>query len=191
MSCISYTFTVVIDKNLPSEILVFPMLVGHYLMENLEITVGFLMCYFVFYVRAKRVGIVAENSDYISQGCDTCERPVKKMPVKNMPSKRKPLSPYMFFYLTKLSIIVENNPEMNFGKVGKILGQMWRELPPNEKAIYNQMALDDKKSCEIEYFAALMFISGQRKAWSLNVLNKLFNVVFLQVPEFFKEKPAI
>ena len=56
----------------------------------------------------------------------------------------------MYFSMDTRPKVIEENPGIKFGDVGKKLGQMWKELPEGEKEKYNQKAADDKKRYERE-----------------------------------------
>lgn len=51
---------------------------------------------------------------------------------KAVKKKREP-GPYMNFCKMMRPKVVEENPSFTFGEVGRRLGEMWRELPEEEK----------------------------------------------------------
>jgi hypothetical protein len=59
-----------------------------------------------------------------------------------MSGKKK--SPYILFASEMRPKIKEENPGIKFGPLGKKLGQMWRELSPEERAKYGEKAKGGK-----------------------------------------------
>jgi hypothetical protein len=85
----------------------------------------------------------AEGDDGISKNHP---KKIKKDP--NAPKGAK--SPYIFFSMaarTKLSV---SNPELKAKEIMSRIGQMWRELPDEEKKQYNSLAKADKERYENE-----------------------------------------
>ena len=42
-------------------------------------------------------------------------------------------------------IVKDNNPDRPNSEISSILGQLWRNLPPNEKQKYSNLALSNRK----------------------------------------------
>ncbi len=62
------------------------------------------------------------------------------------PNKPKPyLNSYMLFFLDVRPSIIQKNPRLSFGKVGKEVGRLWRALPEETKQKYVQRAELGKK----------------------------------------------
>jgi len=59
----------------------------------------------------------------------------------------------MFFNMENRTKVVDENPGIAFGDVGKKLGAMWKNLSDSEKAPYVKKAEDDKKRYEKEVAA--------------------------------------
>lgn len=51
---------------------------------------------------------------------------------------KKPASAYMLFSKEMRPTVVEENPDMSFGEVGRELGARWRALSDDEKAKYKK-----------------------------------------------------
>ena len=52
-------------------------------------------------------------------------------------AKRKP-GPYVLFCKDVRETVVKENPGIGFGAIGKKMGQMWRDLPEEEKDKYRK-----------------------------------------------------
>jgi hypothetical protein len=63
---------------------------------------------------------------------------------------KKPLTAFMFFNMETRPKVVEENPGIAFGEVGKKLGAMWKTLSEDDKAPYAEKAIQDKKRYEKE-----------------------------------------
>lgn len=56
----------------------------------------------------------------------------------------------MFFANENRDIVRAENPDVTFGQVGRILGERWKALTPDEKTPYEAKAEADKKRYESE-----------------------------------------
>jgi hypothetical protein len=63
---------------------------------------------------------------------------------KDPDAPKRPNTSYIFFSNETRPKLKEDNPEMTFGETGKRLGEMFRELSPEQKERYERMARDDK-----------------------------------------------
>jgi len=63
---------------------------------------------------------------------------------KDPKQPKRALTAYMMFSQTKRAYIKDQNPEVGFGQVGKLLGEAWKALNEEEKLSYNEMAANDK-----------------------------------------------
>lgn len=72
----------------------------------------------------------------------------KKKKDKNAP--KKGLSAYMFFVKENRAKIKEDNPELDFGAIGKLVGQKYKELSEEDRKPYDEMAEKDKERYESE-----------------------------------------
>ncbi|KAJ2065577.1 Non-histone chromosomal protein 6 [Coemansia sp. S146] len=57
---------------------------------------------------------------------------------------KRALSAYMFFSKAMRKTVQEENPEVSFGQIGKILGDKWKNLSDAAKAPYNAESEKDK-----------------------------------------------
>lgn len=69
---------------------------------------------------------------------------------KDPDAPKRSLSAYMFFANDNRDIVRAENPGISFGHVGKLLGEKWKALTPDEKVPYDTKAEADKKRYERE-----------------------------------------
>jgi structure-specific recognition protein 1 len=69
----------------------------------------------------------------------------KKKAKKDPNAPKRGLSAYMYFNQEKRSQLKEENPDLSFGDLGKLVGQKYKAMTPEEKAKYDKMAKDDKE----------------------------------------------
>lgn len=74
----------------------------------------------------------------------------KKKKKKDPNAPKRGLNAYMFFSKEMRPKIMEENPGLGMGEVGKLLGQKYKELTDDEKAKYDEMAAADKTRYEEE-----------------------------------------
>merc|ERR1711972_1138570 len=70
------------------------------------------------------------------------EKKEKKKKDPNAP--KRPLAAYMFFCQEKRSVVKEEQPDISFGEVGKVLGKMWADADEATKKKFTDMAEKDK-----------------------------------------------
>lgn len=63
---------------------------------------------------------------------------------------KRGLSAYMFFCQEQRPEVAKKHPEMKFGELGKMLGEMWRDLDESKKEPYKQKAMKDKERYQKE-----------------------------------------
>ncbi|KUI60451.1 Non-histone chromosomal protein 6 [Cytospora mali] len=80
------------------------------------------------------------------RGAGKDKRRTKKDP--NAP--KRGLSAYMFFANEQRQSVRDDNPDVTFGQVGKILGERWKALNEKQRAPYDAKAAADKKRYEDE-----------------------------------------
>ncbi|KAJ2159108.1 Non-histone chromosomal protein 6 [Coemansia sp. RSA 552] len=78
------------------------------------------------------------------------EGKAKRRAKKDPSAPKRALSAYMFFSQDKRNSVKEENPDIAFGDIGKVLGKMWREMDDSEKQPYVEKAAEDKKRYEAE-----------------------------------------
>ncbi|GAA5891480.1 hypothetical protein JCM8208_007297 [Rhodotorula glutinis] len=71
-------------------------------------------------------------------------------PKKDPNAPKRPLSAYMHFSQDKRSEVKEENPDVTFGEIGKLLGAKWKEATDDEKKPYQAKAEADKERYEKE-----------------------------------------
>jgi hypothetical protein len=59
-------------------------------------------------------------------------------------SPKKGLSSYMCYFKENRERIKSENPDAEFGEIGKLIGAAWKALDEDEKAVYEQMSEKDK-----------------------------------------------
>lgn len=57
---------------------------------------------------------------------------------------KRALSAYMFFSKANRQKVKDENPDVTFGQIGKILGKQWQEMSEKDKAPYAKEAEADK-----------------------------------------------
>ena len=83
--------------------------------------------------------------------------PPKKTVGKKAPRKSKEkagpkraLSAYMFFAKSVRSKIKEEQPELSFGELTKVIASRWSAATPEEKAPFEKLAADDTERYRAE-----------------------------------------
>ncbi|CCC71794.1 hypothetical protein NCAS_0I01260 [Naumovozyma castellii] len=71
------------------------------------------------------------------------KRTVRRKKDPNAP--KRALSSYMFFANATRDIVRSENPDVTFGQVGKLLGERWKALTPEEKEPFELKAKQDKE----------------------------------------------
>ncbi|GKY96421.1 hypothetical protein MPSEU_000601600 [Mayamaea pseudoterrestris] len=74
------------------------------------------------------------------------DEPAKKTKKKKDPNApKRPMSAYMFFTNENRGRIKEENPDAEFGQLGKLAGAEWKSLSSEDKEKYDVMATADKE----------------------------------------------
>lgn len=63
-------------------------------------------------------------------------------PHKPPPVEKAPPSAYIVFYKTVLPAVTKQYPDASFGEKGRIIGEMWRRLDPEEKSKRQKLAAE-------------------------------------------------
>lgn len=82
---------------------------------------------------------------------------------------KRGLTAFMFFCNEKRPEVVEKNPGLKFGEVGKKLGEMWRNLSDDNKEPYKQKAMKDKE----RYMNEIAKVKEEKKKGSSSDSDKL------------------
>lgn len=69
---------------------------------------------------------------------------------KDPNAPKRALSSYMFFANENRDIVRSENPDVTFGQIGRLLGERWKALTPEDKQPYEAKAAADKKRYESE-----------------------------------------
>lgn len=63
---------------------------------------------------------------------------------------KKPKNPYMIFCDENRNDIKENNPDIKFGEISKILSEKWKKINENEKKQFIEKSEKDKQRYKLE-----------------------------------------
>ncbi|KAJ1847340.1 Non-histone chromosomal protein 6 [Coemansia sp. RSA 2611] len=74
----------------------------------------------------------------------------KKRTKKDPNAPKRALSAYMFFSQDRRAQVQEDNPNVTFGQIGKILGGLWKEMNEEQKKPYQDKAKKDQARYEAE-----------------------------------------
>jgi len=88
--------------------------------------------------------------DYTPPGGNDKKPAAKKKPKKDKNAPKKGMSAFMFFSQKMRPKIKAENPDISFGDIGKKMGELYKKLTPEERAPYDQMALEDKERAATE-----------------------------------------
>ncbi|KAJ2815206.1 Non-histone chromosomal protein 6, partial [Coemansia furcata] len=87
---------------------------------------------------------VAKTTSSRAAKAATVESKVKRGKKKPKTGPKRALSAYMFFSKAMRKTVQEENPDVSFGQIGKLLGDKWKNLTDAAKAPYNAEAEKDK-----------------------------------------------
>jgi structure-specific recognition protein 1 len=73
------------------------------------------------------------------------EKPNKRKRQKEEGAPKRPMSSYMYFSQDKRNEVKSNNPDATFTELGKIIGNLWKKISPEEKEKYEKKAREDKE----------------------------------------------
>jgi len=80
----------------------------------------------------------------------SARKPVKGKKKKDPNAPKRGLSAYMFFANEQRENVRTENPGIQFGQVGKVLGERWKALSAKQRDPYEAKAAADKKRYEDE-----------------------------------------
>lgn len=83
------------------------------------------------------------SSSSSSESEDNVPQKTKKAKVE-VKGPKKPLSAYMFFCKGRRSTLKQENPELSFCELGKLLGQRWKMLEEDDRKEFIELADGDK-----------------------------------------------
>ncbi|KAG4302971.1 hypothetical protein PCANB_000731 [Pneumocystis canis] len=78
------------------------------------------------------------------------KKPTKKRMKKDPNAPKRGMSAYMFFAQENRELVKTENPDASFGQIGKILGELWKNLSSKDKQPYENRAKKDKERFETE-----------------------------------------
>jgi len=84
----------------------------------------------------------AEHPHSESDSDDDKKRKKRRRKDPNAP--KQALSAYFIFSQKIREQVKAQNPEANFGDIGRIIGQRWKDLPENDRKVYQDLATKDK-----------------------------------------------
>jgi len=67
---------------------------------------------------------------------------------KNPDLPKKPLTPYLYFTMDKRQSVKDGNKDIKFAETTKRLGEMWKEITPEDRKIYDEKGREDKARYE-------------------------------------------
>merc|ERR1711936_334305 len=74
----------------------------------------------------------------------------KQRKKKDPNAPKRPMSAYFLFMNATRPTVRKENPDASIGEVAKILGKMWGEIDPSDKAKFDKEAAAAKKKWEVE-----------------------------------------
>ena len=77
-------------------------------------------------------------------------KPIKIKKFKDPNRPKRPKTSYLYFCEEKRPLVKNQHPEFKVGEIMKELGKMWKELPEDDKAKYNDLYQQDKARYEEE-----------------------------------------
>ena len=63
---------------------------------------------------------------------------VKKGKIVDPKRPKRPLNAFMMFSIQQQDLILENNPDLKFGNVAKVAGHIWKNLSPEQIALFKE-----------------------------------------------------
>lgn len=69
---------------------------------------------------------------------------------KDPNAPKRPITAYMFYAQDQRKVVNQEHPDAKFGEIGKLIGEKWRQLAPEDKKKYEDQAAEDKKRYDAE-----------------------------------------
>ena len=69
----------------------------------------------------------------------------KKKQKKDPNAPKRNMSAYFLYSIQARPIVKEENPEATFGEIARIISAKFKELPPEERATWDEKAVADKE----------------------------------------------
>jgi len=94
---------------------------------------------------------IVESEDYtniindVKKSVDSAEKKESKKEKKDPGAPKGAKNAYIFFCNDARAEVKKENPEMKSTEIVKKMGEMWKEISTKKKAVYQEMASDDKK----------------------------------------------
>jgi len=82
--------------------------------------------------------------DFVSLESNKAKRKKRETKIKDHEEPKKNLSSYLFYCQEQRPLVKKQMPTLSFGELQRTLGKYWRELPAEEKKIYQTKAKEDK-----------------------------------------------
>jgi hypothetical protein len=94
---------------------------------------------------------IVESEDYtniindVKKSAESAEKKESTKEKKDPDAPKGAKNAYIFFCGDARAEVKKENPEMKSTEIVKKMGEMWKEISPKKKAVYQDMASDDKK----------------------------------------------
>ena len=90
----------------------------------------------------------------------------------------RPKSGYMFYYHANYERVKGLNPKSRLGDIAKLCGAEWKALPIDDKKVFLELAVNDKKRYIEEQEAEAKLYGGKRLPHAVKVMGKIQGMSF-------------